>query len=409
MINVIGPYEILDKIGHGGMGVVYRAVHRKIEKEVAIKAIPPQLSQDCEIRRRFLNEAKLQAGLTHPNIVNVINYLESEDSIYLVMEYVNGETLEQKIKREGFIKPDEAVRISEKILDALQYLHNKGIVHRDLKPSNIMFTENGIVKVTDFGISKLIGKKGLTTTILAGSYTYMSPEEIIGQGTTYYSDIYTFGVTLYQMLTGKVPFDYDTEYRVMKAHLEEKPKDLRKHNANITSRLSLSVLRAISKQPNNRYKSPAEFKSKLQDALSSKGFSFDAFILKNYFDSISQRLMAINFGKVPILIFFLLLISSFFLLFRDAENSTANLAVNTLASSEEKNLIDGNMFLNINPELSSADNYSSQLLFQNLKNSDVLQETKKSVAKKGINSKKKAVTFPSLKQNQTTNEWKIRK
>lgn len=284
MTKSIGPYKIIEKIGLGGMGVVYKAEHEKIGQIVAIKAIPPYNSEDSYIRNKFLNEARLQARLSHPNIVNIINYIESDDSIFLVMEYINGKTLEERIKSDGCIPCEEAVQISEKLLDALQYLHDRGIVHRDLKPSNIMFTDNGTVKVTDFGISKMVDQKGVTTTILAGSYTYMSPEEITGECTTYFSDIYSYGITLYNMLCGKPPFEYDTEYRIMKAHLEEKPADLRKHNSRIPGRLSKAVIKSISKDPLKRYNSPSEFKSGLVNSMNPDGFNPDFYFLSRIAD-----------------------------------------------------------------------------------------------------------------------------
>lgn len=393
------------------MGVVYRAIHRKIEKEVAIKAIPPQLSSDSHIRKRFLNEARLQAKLSHPNIVNVINYLESDESIYLIMEYIKGETLEERIKRMGSLKPEIAVEISEKILDALQYLHNKGIVHRDLKPSNIMFTENDTVKVTDFGISKLVGKKGLTTTILAGSYTYLSPEEITGQGTTYFSDIYSFGITLYQMLAGKVPFDYDSQYRIMKAHLEEKPKDLRKYNSNIPFKLSMSVLKAISKDPKNRYKTPSEFKSKLVDSLNSDRFHFDFLILKKYAEYFREKLKPMGLRTIPILIFIFLLSSSVFLFFRKTEESTANFVSNlTEATSKDDStgIIDENLFFNSDPKLSSYNSLSPENLIEiSNSNSDIQSDN---INRRKLLRKKSSKGNSQINiSNDPNDKWKIRK
>lgn len=360
MNKTIGPYKIIETVGHGGMGVVYKAIHEKIEQTVAIKAIPPYYSQDSYIRKKFLNEAKLQARLSHPNIVNVINYIESEESIFLVMEYVKGETLEQRIKRVGFIPHEKAIDISEKILDALQYLHNKGIVHRDLKPSNIMFTEDDVVKVTDFGISKLIGQKGLTTTILAGSYTYISPEEITGQGTTYFSDIYSFGITLYHMLTGRVPFDYDTEYRVMKAHLEEKPKDLRKFNKQIPFRLSIVVLKSISKEQKNRYKTPEEFKLKLLNSTTLKRQKMDFYFVRDIADNLFSRLKKPDINMVPVAIVFLLIISILFISFRDTGISSQNIAADISEEGQVNNILDEIVLMDISKDESSNDDLNAE-------------------------------------------------
>lgn len=386
----IGPYRIVETIGHGGMGVVYKAIHEKIEQTVAIKAIPPYYSQDSYIRDKFLNEAKLQAKLSHPNIVNVINYIESEESIFLVMEYVKGETLEQRIKRLGSIPYEEAIDITVKILDALQYLHNRGIIHRDLKPSNIMFTEDDIVKVTDFGISKLIGQKGLTTTILAGSYTYISPEEITGQGTTFYSDIYSFGITLYHMLAGRVPFDYDTEYRVMKAHLEEKPKDLRKFNRLIPFRLSMVVLKAISKEPEKRYKTPEEFKLKLADSVSSKKRNPDFALFSDIARNIYSGLKTPDSRIVPGIVIFLLIISALFISFGNNERSRDGLSGNFTAVTPGNNLLDEIVLMDISNDQNKV------------QDSDPKSE---------LAGKRKVVNLNKSKENSSENNsaWKIRK
>ena len=320
----IGQYQILEKIGHGGMGVVYKAIHKKIEKIVAIKALSPQLSEDLKMRERFINEAKLQAKLSHPNIVNIINYIESEDNVYLIMEYVDGETLESKLKREGAIPYEEAVEISVDILEALNYLHSKGIVHRDLKPSNIMFSESGLVKITDFGISKLIGNKGVTTTALAGSYIYMSPEEIKGEGTTYLSDIYSFGIMLYQMITGNVPYYYDSQYKLMKAHLEEKPIHPIKIKSDIPSGLSESVIKAISKNPEVRFKTPLELKNELQDSILNRSF------FELAYKKISER-KSVALSLAVLLIFFVLSIT----LFNNTQVTTASVKTDSLTSNTE--------------------------------------------------------------------------
>lgn len=340
MRNSIGPYKIIEKIGLGGMGVVYKAEHEKIGQIVAIKAIPPYNSEDSYIRNKFLNEARLQARLSHSNIVNIINYIESDDSIFLVMEYINGETLEERIKSEGCIPYEEAVKISEKLLDALQYLHDRGIVHRDLKPSNIMFTDNGTVKVTDFGISKLVDQKGVTTTILAGSYTYMSPEEITGEGTTYYSDIYSYGITLYNMLCGKPPFEYDTEYRIMKAHLEEKPADPRKYNSRIPGRLSKAVLKSISKDPLQRYNSPSEFKSGLVNSINPEGFKPDFYFLSRIADNLIPDLNKIGAGYKHVALLILVFLIPLVAFLSGVNNTVLKNETNSQVDIPENNVLD---------------------------------------------------------------------
>jgi serine/threonine protein kinase len=178
----VGPYRFLEEIGQGGMGVVYKAVHTQIEQEVAIKILRPEYVQDPSMRRRFIAEANLQAKLSHPHVVNIFNYLEHEGHILLVMERVEGPTLEQRLATTGRIAAPEAVAICRDLLAALSFMHSQGIIHRDIKPANIMFAESGMVKVTDFGIAKVTGEKGQTrTNVPIGTLCYMSPEQIQGK------------------------------------------------------------------------------------------------------------------------------------------------------------------------------------------------------------------------------------
>ena len=218
--KIVGPYKIVKKIAFGGMGVVYKGIHTKLEQEVAIKVLSPQFSSNQIMKSKFLSEAKIQAQLSHPNVVNIMNYIEDEDETYLIMEYIDGETLEDLLERKSKLSIEESIIISKGILSALSYMHSKGLVHRDIKPSNIMFNKEGTVKVTDFGITKLIGDDKNTKTGLVGSYTYMSPEQILGEEVCIQSDIYSFGITMFRMVTGKVPFKGNTEYSIMKGHLE---------------------------------------------------------------------------------------------------------------------------------------------------------------------------------------------
>jgi serine/threonine protein kinase len=262
----IGPYRILEKIGEGGMGIVFRGIHTKLEQEVAIKALSPVLSNDPVMRARFINEAKIQAKLSHLNVVNILNYLEEDGNVFLVMEFIGGETLERRLlRREAAIPIEEAITISRQVLDALRFMHSKGIIHRDIKPSNIMITEDGRVKVTDFGIAKVMGEKGYTKTgVKIGTLWYMSPEVIKGQEATALSDIYSLGISLFQMVTGRVPFTGDSEYKIMKGHLEEKPPSPCEINSKVTREMGKVILCAIAKSPEQRYQSAKEFEEGLK-------------------------------------------------------------------------------------------------------------------------------------------------
>ncbi len=256
----VGAYRILEKIGQGGMGVVYKGIHVQLEQEVAMKVLSPTYASDPVVRQRFIQEAKIQARLTHPHVVNILNYLEEGEDIFLVMEYVRGDTLEQRLQHVGRLATNEAVSICQGVLAALSFMHIKGIVHRDIKPGNIMFTDTGLVKVTDFGIAKVAGEEGQTKTgMLLGTLGYVSPEQIQGQAASVTSDLYALGITFYRMVTGKLPFDGDSEYTIMQGHIETIPTPPWNINPQIPQDLGRVILQAIEKAPERRYQSAEAF------------------------------------------------------------------------------------------------------------------------------------------------------
>jgi len=279
--KTVGPYKIIEKIAFGGMGVVYKGIHTRLEQFVAIKVLSPQFATNQIMKSKFLSEAKIQAQLSHPNVVNIINFIEEEDETYLIMEYIDGETLEDLLQRKNKISIDEALNISRSILSALRYMHSKGLAHRDIKPSNIMFNKEGVVKVTDFGITKIIGDDKNTKSGLVGSYTYMSPEHILGEDAGIESDIYSFGVTLYRMVTGQVPFKGNTEYAIMKGHLENPRIPPWIINPQIPRKLGKVILKAISRNPKDRYRDTDELLNELDKSL-EPGIFFDAHDIIGY-------------------------------------------------------------------------------------------------------------------------------
>jgi serine/threonine protein kinase len=272
--KTVGSYNIIEKIAFGGMGVVYKGIHTRLEQFVAIKVLSPQFASNQNMKSKFLSEAKIQAQLSHPNVVNIMNFIEEEDETYLIMEYIDGETLEELLQRKNKISFEEAINISRGILSALRYMHSKGLAHRDIKPSNIMFNKDGIVKVTDFGITKIIGDDKNTKSGLVGSYTYMSPEHILGEDAGIESDIYSFGVTLYRMVTGQVPFKGDTEYAIMKGHLENPRVPPWIINPQVPRKLGKVILKAISRKPKDRYRDTDELLNDLEKSL-EPGLFFD--------------------------------------------------------------------------------------------------------------------------------------
>lgn len=267
-------YRIEKLIGEGGMGNVYLGVHTHIGRKVAIKALNPTLARNPEIRERFKNEASMLSQLHHPNIVQLYDYVEMETGVYLVMEYAEGQALDHYIEKvTGPIPEDRAIPLFNQILDGVAYAHRKNVVHRDIKPSNIIVSESGKVKILDFGIAKIIGDtshKLTKTGTKLGTVLYMSPEQVKGLEMDYRTDIYSLGITLFEMLTGKCPYDGSTtEYEVYKKIVEETLPDARTFYPGVSERMSLVIRKATDKEPGKRYQSCAEFRQSV-NGLSSE-------------------------------------------------------------------------------------------------------------------------------------------
>ena len=269
--SVIGDYKIQQKIGSGGMGVVYRGLHVRLGQVVAVKDLSPELASDPEMRQRFIREARIQAQLNHPNVVNVHNLLEHDGRLLLVMEFVEGETLDKLIQDNGALPYDKAIEIIRPVLDALSFMHSKGVIHRDLKPGNIMIAEEGRVKVTDFGIAKATTERGQTRVgTRLGTLWYMSPEQIKGGAVDARSDLYATGITLFQMVTGKLPFFGSSDFEIMKAHTETPPPDPKKIKKGIPEPLSGVILKLLEKDPGKRYQTAGEALKALDFPKASK-------------------------------------------------------------------------------------------------------------------------------------------
>ena len=256
----IGNYQIIDELGRGGMAIVYRAYQPSLNRYVAIKVLPPQLSFDQQFVERFQREAQAAAGLRHPNIV-VIHDVGNQDGIYyIVMEYLEGRTLKQLIEQEGSLDAERAARIVEQIAAALDYAHQEGFVHRDVKPSNIFVGQGDHLTLTDFGIVKAASEtEQLTRTgMLMGTPEYMSPEQAEGGRADRRSDLYALGVVLYQILVGRVPFRGTTPHATLHAVIYEPPPPPRYLNPSIPPAVEAVILKAIAKQPEQRYQSGAD-------------------------------------------------------------------------------------------------------------------------------------------------------
>ena len=273
--SIAGRYEIIEKAGNGGMATVYKAKDMVLNRFVAVKVLKEEFTTDEEFIRRFNVEAQSAAGLTHPNIVSVYD-VGHEDGIYfIVMELIQGKTLKQIINEEGALPWKWSVNIAMQIASALEVAHKNNIVHRDIKPHNIIITEDGVAKVTDFGIAKAVSNSTITafgTTI--GSVHYFSPEHARGGYTDAKSDLYSLGVVMYEMLTGKVPFDADTPVSIALKHMQEKPVEPMKINSNIPFAVNQIIMKAMQKDPTARYQSATEMIKDLSLALKNPEGNF---------------------------------------------------------------------------------------------------------------------------------------
>ncbi|MBR2876696.1 MAG: Stk1 family PASTA domain-containing Ser/Thr kinase [Clostridia bacterium] len=276
-----GRYEIQEIIGVGGMAVVYKAYDSIDDRIVAIKVLKDEFLAKEEFRRRFKNESKAIAILSHPNIVRVYDVSFGDRLQYIVMEYVEGITLKEYIEQCGVVNWNEALFFVIQILRALQHAHDKGIVHRDIKPQNIMLLDNGLIKVTDFGIARF--SRGETRTITEkaiGSVHYISPEQAKGQLTDEKADIYSIGVVLYEMLTGKLPFDADNAVSVALMQLQVEAEPLRSINPDIPIGFEQITLKAMQKNTRDRYQTVSEMLLDLEELKMNPNIKFD---YQNYF------------------------------------------------------------------------------------------------------------------------------
>lgn len=262
--SMLGNHQIIRQIGEGGMGVVYQARDTVLDRTVALKILPPHLVQNPDFMHRFRTEAYAQARLQHPNIVTLYSMLELPVGFVLVMEYVEGQTLLQRIQADGPREPAEAIWIFEQALQAVAYAHHMGIVHRDLKPDNILITRKHEIKIMDFGVAKILDNKEPTRSrSMVGTLLYISPEQINGRDADFRSDIYTLGIGLFEAVTGRLPFERKTDYGLMHAHILENPPRPRRLKGNLPKELEKVILKAIEKEPAKRFQNAEDFRAAL--------------------------------------------------------------------------------------------------------------------------------------------------
>lgn len=262
-------YQIISLLGEGGMGSVYKAYDLQLERYVAIKIINPKLIKDPHFIERFRFEAKNQAKLNHPNIVTVYGFIETREATGFVMEFVDGSTISQLINNYGRLDLIYSLRVMQQVLLAIEYAHSMGFIHRDLKPSNIIIDKNGLVKVMDFGISKSLKENQNITRLGSniGTIYYMSPEQIKGLSTTPRTDIYSLGITLYEMLSGTVPFNFKNDYDIYEAHLKMQPRKLSTVFTDIPKEIDDLILSALNKSDKNNFNNAFEFRNSIENLI----------------------------------------------------------------------------------------------------------------------------------------------
>jgi hypothetical protein len=277
---IAGRYELEHQVGSGGMSRVYRAHDRLLERTVALKILHEHYSQDDEYVERFRREARAVAQLAHPNVVTVIDRGEHEGRQYIVFEYVDGENLKELVAREGPLPPKQVVELGLQVARALASAHARGVVHRDVKPQNVLLSDEGLPKVTDFGIARSSDVESVTLTgTVMGTSEYLSPEQARGEPVDFRSDVYSLGAILYELCTGEVPFRGENPVSVAMRHLHEPVPSIRERRREVPSRLDAAIRRAMAKDPAERFDSMDELIAELEACRRALGDGEDTIVL----------------------------------------------------------------------------------------------------------------------------------
>lgn len=412
-----GRYELIEKIGEGGMAVVYKAKCRLLNRFVAIKILKPEFIKDSKFIESFRRESQAAASLSHQNIVNVYDVgIEGKNIHFIVMEYIEGEVLSDIIAREGPLPVDQAVNIAKQIASALGHAHRNHIIHRDIKPHNIMITKDGIAKVTDFGIAKAVNSTTIVNNnSVMGSVHYFSPEQARGGYVDEKSDIYSLGIVLYEMVTGKVPFDGENPISVAMKHINDEMIPPGQLNDKIPKSLETVIMKAANKYQTNRYKNAKEFQDALEGILCGEtdegcdasdksatrvvpAINGDEMREKKIY---SKKRTKINYVKISAI--FLALIAAFFmskslLFLKDivfAEEIKVPNVVGMDYEEAQKSLEAAGLTVDPNMERQYSDEYPSETVIKQEPNADM--EVKKGFAVKLTISKGgKTASVPNL-------------
>jgi len=318
--TIADRYEIIEELGRGGMGNVYRVVDKKINEEMALKLLHPAIAAEKKTIERFKNELKLARKITHKNVCRMHDLNEEEGTPYITMEYVPGEDLKSMIRMTGQLSAGRAVSIAKQICEGLAEAHRLGVVHRDLKPRNIMIDKEGNARIMDFGIARSLKAEGITSDgIMVGTPEYMSPEQVKGLEVDQRSDIYSFGIILFEMVTGKIPFEGDTSLSIALKHKTEEPPNPQDFNAQIPEHLNRVILKCLEKDKERRYKGVDELGSELtslEEEISTEERAFPrkktrVVTPRKRFQTL--RIGGILFATVMLIIIGYILFSQFFL------------------------------------------------------------------------------------------------
>lgn len=275
----VGEYQLVSLLGEGGMGVVFKGQHSTLGQVVAIKMLHPNMIKAKSIKERFVREAQAMARLRHPNILQIYNFIENEDGCFIILEYVEGKSFEELLEESGLLPASRAIDLFIPILKAMHYAHSNGVIHRDIKPANLMVLNSGAPKVLDFGTAKLANASGPQLTaagMTLGTVVYMSPEQLMGRDLSPQADIYSLGVTLYELTTHKLPFYHDDEMKLMRMIMKEPAPPPSMAYPAMPKSLETVILRAIEKDRAKRYASAEEFSAALQQVRAELGGDADA-------------------------------------------------------------------------------------------------------------------------------------
>lgn len=373
---LINRYEILEKIGSGGMAVVYKAKDTLLGRLVAVKILHEQFAQDETFVRHFRREAQSGAGLSHPNIVSIFDVGRHQDDHFLVMEYVEGTNLKDIIKRFGPLEEDHVLRMGIELCDALEHAHENGLIHCDIKPHNILVTDKGKVKVTDFGIARACTSDTITFTgSMVGSVHYFSPEQARGGKADIQSDLYSASVVLYELATGQVPFSAESPVSVALKQISDEPVPPTQINPEISPELEQVILKGMSKNPKDRYGSAGEMKQALM-AVGNGDFDIPAVAAENTL-VVKRKLRPVTWAALTLGLFLIMAVGYFTALgvFRVEDVEVPNVVNEEVAAATET-LEKAGLQVNVLSELYSTEVPEGHVISQNPKGGEKVKKNR---------------------------------